>query len=94
MSARYLRATSVLWRNAGDRMVFLPVHPGGGGQITTMTGSGAALWEVLATPVTADAAVERVAAMHDLASERVEDGVRGALRDLLAAGVVEKVDSS
>ncbi len=94
MTTHYLRAKSVLWRNVGDRMIFLPVHADADGGITTMTGSGAALWDVLATPVSADAAVQRVAQLHDLPPEQVDDGVRGALRDLLAARVVKKVDSS
>lgn len=89
-----MRATSVLWRNVGDRMIFLPVHPGAGGAMTTMTGSGAALWDVLATPVSAEAAVRRVAQQHNLPVEQIDEAVNDALRDLLAAKVVEKVDSS
>lgn len=82
---RILRSPAALWRAGAFGVVVLA----GEGDPVTLTGTGRALWEALATPIGVDELAATLAAAHGAPLEQVRPDVEAAVARLEALGAVE-----
>ena len=81
---RYCRAGDALWRTAGSGILVLPA--GAKGPVAVV-GAGRALWDVLASPMTLDAAARAVSAI-------VATGIIPAALEMIDQATIRAVESS
>lgn len=86
---RYVRSERVLWRRTVDGVVVLPIDHG---DYFDLTGTGVALWEVLAMPRTVDEAAAELLSRFDGAPEAVVADLAPVLEDLIRRGAVTAGD--
>lgn len=85
---RWVRNPEVLWREVADGVVLLPP---GTDEPFALTDSGAAVWDLLATPVDIDTAVTQLATAYQVAPEVVGASVGPLLDDLRRRDAVRQV---
>lgn len=85
MTVRWARKPSALWREGIGRVVLLPATAD---EPLLLTGSGALLWDLLATPVELDAIARELATCYGVSPEEIAGELATALEDLDAAGAV------
>ena len=81
-----LHRSPVLWRRSGDQVI---VRRRGDDRLVVLSGTGLALWEAIAEPITFDALAAGLACAHDAPLDTVAADLRVALDSLIAGGVVE-----
>lgn len=87
-AARWVREPSVLWREITDGVLLLPaaaVEP------FVLTDSGAALWELLETPVSVTSVSAQLAAAYGTQPDVVGEAVSPLLADLERRRAVRRV---
>lgn len=89
MSTLYSRSPDVLWRNAGDRVVFRRLD---GDCLVSLEGSGVLLWKLLATPISFDNLVATMASHYAVDVDMVSDSVERVLADLEHSGLVTSTE--
>lgn len=85
----HLRRADVLWRATLDGVV---VRPLGATEVTKLAGSGIALWAALEDPSPPDQVYRRLAASHDTTVEVIAADLAPVIDELIARGVLERVD--
>jgi hypothetical protein len=89
MSTRFVRSNQVLWRRTTNGVVLLPSHET---EPFTLSGSGSALWEVLAEPVALDEASQLLAELHGVDADVVANDIAPVLDELTRRSAVERVE--
>jgi hypothetical protein len=85
----YRPLSSVLSRSFADEvLVTLPKAS----QCHVLTGSAAIGWDLLSRQATEGDLVARLCDLYGECREVVQDGIRTFVRDLLASGLIERVD--
>lgn len=79
MTVVWARDPEVLWREVAGGAVLLPANAD---EPFALTDSGAALWELLESPMGLDEVAARLAAVYATSPAVVEESVRPLLRDL------------
>jgi len=82
----YSRRSDVLWRRSLDAVVLLPA---GADEPVTLPGTGAAVWDLLAEPVTLPDLVGTLTQVYGGDAATIERDVTGLLARLDALGAVE-----
>src|SRR4051812_25766445 len=85
---RWVRRADALWRWTFDGVIVLPV---GEAQPVSLSGTGAALWELLDKPIAGGQVVDRLARVHEVAPDVVADDVHRFLAELERRNMVERV---
>jgi hypothetical protein len=80
------RRQDVLWRAAAGHAVLLAPEAD---VPLVVAGSGAALWDVLAQPLTVDSVALALARRHGVSVETIRDDVERALAELEAHGLLQ-----
>jgi len=83
------RRADVLWRVAGGHAVLLAPEAA---TPLVVTGSGAALWDVLGQPLPADAVATTLAQRHGVSVDDVRDDVERAMSELAAHGLLQDAE--
>jgi hypothetical protein len=86
VDVRYRRASTVLWRTAGDGLLVLPA---GAREPVAVTGAGGALWDVLGSAMTAAEAAATLAARFEVPERDVHVAIAPVLENLRAIGALE-----
>lgn len=86
MTARYTRASDVLWRTAEDHVVLLPLRHG---ELCRLTGSGSVLWTALSTPRTVDELIDEIGRLCGVAAAELRPDIESALTSLASVAAVE-----
>jgi hypothetical protein len=84
-----LRRADVLWRATIDGVLIRPL---GASTLTKLAGTGRALWALLDEPASFDELCARLAADHDVEVEVVAADLAPVIDDLVAEGVLERID--
>jgi len=84
---RYVRSPGALVREGAFGVVVLGTETS---DAVTLSGTAAALWDVLADPQTSTAVVDVLAEQFGLAPERVRPDVDSALEQLVQLGALER----
>lgn len=84
-AGRYVRSDRILWRRTMDGVVVLPVDHG---EFFDLAGTGAALWELLATPHTRDEAARELLGRYQGVADQVATDLVPVLDDLVRRGAV------
>lgn len=87
-ATRWVRDPAVVWREITDGVLLLPA---GATEPFALTDSGAALWELLETPVSEKSAADRLAVAYRTAPEVVSETVGPLLADLERRRAVRQV---
>ena len=82
---RYRRSPEVLWRSTPSGVVILPP---GEREPLLLESTGIALWEVLAKPVTLDAAAQALADAYGVEPNRVAVDIEPVIDVLVRRGVI------
>ena len=88
MTPRYARSPAVLWRRTGDTVVMLSMD---GGDVVELSGTGSALWDVLAGPISQEEASEVLSRLFAAPLDVVAGDVGPVLRELLDRSLVAEV---
>jgi hypothetical protein len=88
VTTSYQRAPDVLWRRTADRVLLAPP---GEGEMVSLSGTGVALWELLAEPSDLDRLATRLAVAYRADEHVVAMDVLPVLRDLARRGFVHEV---
>lgn len=84
-----LRRADVLWRATLDGVL---VRPLGAEALTKLAGTGMSLWLELEEPASFEELCDRLAAVHDADSSTIAHDLEPVIADLVARGVVERID--
>ena len=88
MSGAYRRSPQALWRGSSSRVVLLgPSDP----DPFVVTGAGAALWDLLESPVTLGSAATLLASRYDVEEEMVSGTLAPLLDELVERQVVQRI---
>jgi len=87
MTVRFEQATSVLSRELDHTIL---IRSRGAGSVHSLTGAGAVIWRLLATPTTIDELLARLSELFDISSSDIGDDVRRTLDDLVRARLVRR----
>ena len=79
-TSRYVRSERVLWRRTADGVVVLPVDHG---ELFDLTGSGLAVWDLLATPHTVTEAAAELLERYEGVRDQVAADLERVLDELL-----------
>ena len=90
MTARYVRAASVLWRRTADRVILL-VPPSD--ELFSLSGTGCSLWDCLSEPTTITAIASELAQQYAVSSEQAEADIAPVLSELVERGAVTRAGS-
>ena len=88
MTTAWVRSPRVLWRRVADGVLLLAP---GAAEPMIITGSGAAIWELLGSPMDAQDVAWRLAELFDTTAERTRAETAPFLAQLALAGVLTKV---
>lgn len=88
---RYARAEAVLWRRTATAVVLLPLEDG---EVIELAGTGAALWDLLAEPVTVGEAAAVLSSAFRTSPEQVAADIGPVLVELAGRGVVTELDGA
>lgn len=88
---RYARAEAVLWRRTVTAVVLLPLEDG---EVFELAGTGAALWDLLAEPVTMGEAAVVLSRAFRTSPEQVAADIGPVLVELAGRGVVTELDGA
>lgn len=89
--SRYARAEAVLWRRTATAVVLLPLEDG---DVFELAGTGAALWDLLAEPVTVGEAAVALSTAFRTSPEQVAADIEPVLVELARRGVVTELDGA
>ncbi|MGH9178401.1 MAG: PqqD family protein [Acidimicrobiales bacterium] len=81
----------VLWRRTATAVVLLPLEHG---EVFELAGTGAALWDVLAEPVTLGEAADALSTAFGTSPEQVAADIEPVLVELARRGVVTERDGA
>lgn len=84
---RWVRSERVLWRRLADGVIVLPLEAE---EPVMLAGSGAVLWDFLATPMAVEEAADAVALSFGITSETAEAGIRPFIAELAERAVVRE----
>jgi hypothetical protein len=87
---KYRRASRTVWRHAHGSVLVLPMS---GHDVMHLTGTGDDLWQLLAEPLTVDQAARRLADIYDRSPDEIIQDIAPVLDDLVARGVVDRMNS-
>lgn len=88
--SHWVRAPGMLWRNAGTTVVLLPRGPGSPTPLV-VSGSGALVWELLATPTSLGELATRIAAIYDANEEMITADLEPILGHLHSARALVRI---
>lgn len=86
-SVRYVRAEDVVWRQNPGEVVLLAR----GDDVVRLSGTGNALWDLLARPRSLDELVSRLAPAYSAVPEQVASEVRPVLDELVRRQAVARL---
>lgn len=84
-----LRRADVLWRSTVDGVL---IRPPGASVVTKLAGTGGALWAALDEPASFAEVCAHLAATHDADPATIAADLAPVIDDLVARGVVERLD--
>jgi hypothetical protein len=87
LSHQLIRNPQVAWRRGAFGIVLLPPR---GEEPLTLSGTGAAVWDALASPSTESELVQHLGERFAVGSDRVRADVAPLLRQLTELGAVER----
>lgn len=87
MTTVWVRSPRVLWRRVADGVLLLAPDAA---EPMVVSGSGAATWELLESPLDGDELALRLAALFDTTPEQTYAEIAPFLADLALAGVVTR----
>lgn len=85
MTAPWTRSPQVLWRRVAGGVLLLAPRDA---EPLLVTGSGAAVWELLESPLGVEELAERLAETFDVSTEEAAAGAAPFLADLVDRGIV------
>ncbi|MBM4094817.1 MAG: PqqD family protein [Planctomycetes bacterium] len=86
---RYARREDVVARSVAGANLLVPIHRCTS-SVYTLNGVGRWMWDLIASPRTADELAGAVVAQHGIPREAAERDVRVFLEDLLRMGLAEE----
>jgi len=86
---RWERATGTLWRKAGETVILLP-EAAEGLSTVVVSGSAAAMWELLSQPVTLPELAAKLAAIYKVEAPVIEIDLAPVLAELHAMTAIDR----
>lgn len=90
MPVYYGRTSGTVWRHAHGSVLVLPAA---GADVVVLSGTAEDLWQVLREPLTVEAAARSLADAYDESPMEVTKDISLLLDDLVARGVVDRVNA-
>lgn len=90
---RFVRADGVVWRRSGEAVIALAADAGDS-EVVELSGTGVALWDVLAEPVDLDGAAAALADAYRVPASVIAADIAPVLDELVDWGVVTQLDLS
>ncbi len=88
MTAVWIRSPRVLWRRIADGVLLLPPDAA---EPMIVTGSAAAMWEMLASPLHGDEVARRLAEIFHTTTDQAQADTAPFLAELASAGIVTRM---